>query len=71
MAKIKLAYRGKVLKRSLFIGPTVIDREEYPSLEAKKMETVSYDMAKVILFGRITPIEKRVGDKIWVEALDR
>lgn len=65
MAKVKIAYRGKILKRSLLTPVIVIERMEYPDMLAKKMEMAGYDTATIILYGEVTPIEKPVDTTLW------
>ena len=65
MAKAKIAYRGKILKRSLLIEPVTIERAEYPDLLAKKMVMVNYDISSVLFEGTVLPIERPTGTTLW------
>ncbi len=71
MSKVKIAYHGKVLKRSLLTPSTVVDRLEYPSMCSKEKETVSYDVATIILHGHITLIEKPTDTTLWYRSTER
>ncbi len=70
MTKIRVAYRGKVLKRSLLTHSIVIERMEYPSMLSGKQEMVSYDVATIILHGQVTPIEKPIGTTLWYRSME-
>jgi len=72
MAKIKIAYRGKVLKRSLLTQSAVIERAEYvdPLSASEEMEMVRYNVGTILLHGVVTRIEKPVGTKLWYRSTE-
>lgn len=72
MPKARIQFKGKGYKRSLPQVIELVERKEYTSIVATKMETVIYETTNVIIGNKMIAIERELGSvpkNRWYAAL--